>query len=422
MIQTHDYVILGAGITGLSVANLLSNQDYCIIEKENEAGGYCRSIYRDEFVWDYAGHFFHFRDKENQKFFEQAFQEGKIVKREKNTKILYRKKYIDYPFQSSISQLSKKEFIECLYDLYFAGEAHGQFHSFQEMLYAKFGKAIAEKFLIPYNEKLYACDLNALDANAMGRFFPYATLKDVMEHAKKGRFKTYNDDFIYPLKGARSVIDFLLAKIKSNALNLNTSVNGIDIQNKCIATTNGSIRYRYLISTIPLPQFLRLSGMDAPEKTLTYNKVLVLNLGFDKPAPQLPYHWIYVPDKSCNFYRVGFYNNIIGSEKLSLYIEIGFPQNASIDVEGEKRKAIHHLQRIGILSDHRLEAECTLIMDPAYVHISSESEKVKAALFPTLEKENVFFAGRYGQWTYCSMEDCVMQAKDVAEKLAKREA
>ena len=44
--------------------------------------------------------------------------------------------------------------------------------NFKEMLYARFGRGIAEKFLIPYNEKLYACDLGALDSDAMGRFFP----------------------------------------------------------------------------------------------------------------------------------------------------------------------------------------------------------------------------------------------------------
>ena len=38
------------------------------------------------------------------------------------------------------------------------------------MLYAKFGRGICERFLIPYNEKLYACDLAELDKDAMGRF------------------------------------------------------------------------------------------------------------------------------------------------------------------------------------------------------------------------------------------------------------
>ena len=41
------------------------------------------------------------------------------------------------------------------------------------MLYARFGRS-TPKFLIPYNEKLYATDLATLDKDAMGRFFPHA--------------------------------------------------------------------------------------------------------------------------------------------------------------------------------------------------------------------------------------------------------
>ena len=48
------------------------------------------------------------------------------------------------------------------------------------MVYANLGKSIAEKFLIPYNEKLYACDLDVLDVNAMGRFFPKADKEDII--------------------------------------------------------------------------------------------------------------------------------------------------------------------------------------------------------------------------------------------------
>ena len=54
-----------------------------------------------------------------------------------------------------------------------------------KMLYTKFAKSIAEKFLIPYNEKLYACDLDDLDEDAMGRFFPYANKEEIIKNFKK---------------------------------------------------------------------------------------------------------------------------------------------------------------------------------------------------------------------------------------------
>lgn len=53
-------LIIGAGITGLSYAMFKGDNDYIIIEKESEIGGYCRTTKRNGFVWDFSGHFFHF--------------------------------------------------------------------------------------------------------------------------------------------------------------------------------------------------------------------------------------------------------------------------------------------------------------------------------------------------------------------------
>ena len=57
-------------------------------------------------------------------------------------------------------------------------------------------------------------------------------------------------------------------------------------------------------------------------------------------------------------------------------------------------------------------------MDPAYVHINTETEK-KIQKFKDREAENhIYTIGRYGAWTYCSMEDCMIAAKNLAEKLS----
>ena len=34
-----------------------------------------------------------------------------------------------------------------------------------------------------------------------------------------------------------------------------------------------------------------------------------------------------------------------------------------------------------------------------------------------LNDNSVYTIGRYGAWTYCSMEDCMISAKELAEKL-----
>lgn len=65
-------VIVGAGITGLSASHFL-NRHNIIIEKDNKCGGYCKTIKKNGFVWDHAGHFLHFKNKKIYNFVRSLF-------------------------------------------------------------------------------------------------------------------------------------------------------------------------------------------------------------------------------------------------------------------------------------------------------------------------------------------------------------
>ncbi len=413
------FLILGAGVSGLTFANFLKTEDYLIVEKEDRPGGYCKTTIRGEYVWDYAGHFYHFKTEEMKKFFEEKMKDCELVKQDKNTKIYYKDSLINYPFQTNIHQLDKEEFIDCLYDLFNKVEKE-DYDNFLDMLYGKFGKSIVEKFLKPYNEKLYACDLNKLDKDAMGRFFPYADLKQIIDNMKKNENNSYNNEFLYPRKGAGAFMDKLYESLDSEKVKLNTCINKIDVANKTAYTDNGDvIEYEYLINTSPLNQFLKLVGRNEDIELLnklSYNKVLVFNLGFEKKS-DFNEHWIYLPEKKYNYYRVGFYNNILNDEKLSMYIEIGFSKDATIDVEKELKDTLENLEKNGIVKDNKLVDHETIIMDPAYVHIEKETSEAIKKYMSNINEENVYSIGRYGAWTYCSMEDAMISAKDLANNL-----
>ena len=185
-------LIIGAGVTGISYANFTTN-NFLIIEKEKEVGGYCRTIKRNGFVWDYSGHFFHFQNPDVEKYVCKNIDPSLLLRVEKHTQIYYKGKYVDFPFQKNIHKLEKEELVDCLYDLFTPYK--GEVSSFKEMVYANLGKSIAEKFLVPYNEKLYACDLNSLDMNAMGRFFPKANKEDIILNFKSHDNSSYNSHF-----------------------------------------------------------------------------------------------------------------------------------------------------------------------------------------------------------------------------------
>lgn len=417
------YLIIGAGISGLTFASYCK-ENYLIIEKDSEVGGYCKTHYNKDYVWDYAGHFFHFKTDEFKKKFIDSLDKNDFVTQDKKTFIYFDDKLIDFPFQTHIHELSKDKFIDCLYDL-FNKEEKENYDNFLDMLYGKFGKSITEMFLKPYNEKLYAVDLTKLDKDAMGRFFPYADIKAIINNMKQNKVNSYNNTFMYPKKGAQVIIDVLMKDVDENKILLNSVIQSINLEEKKVILTDGTeIYYEYLINSMPFDRFLKLTNnkeyIDFSNE-LTYNKVLVFNLGFNKKSKYNDHHWLYFPDNNVNFYRVGFYDNILGSDKLSMYIEIGYPKGTVITDEVINKQlslTLDNLKKCGIIDDtFTLEAYESIVMDPAYVHIDAQNDLKVREIMKDLANKNVYSVGRYGAWTYCSMEDCMVEAKNLSEKI-----
>lgn len=407
-------IIIGAGISGLTYANYTHN-DYLILEKENHTGGLCNTIKQNGFVWDYSGHFFHFQDPQIAEFISKRIDQSQLLKVEKHTQIRYKDRLIDFPFQKNIHQLSQDEFIDCLCDLF--ENDNIDVVSFKSMLYAKFGKSIAEKFLIPYNTKLYATDLDNLDADAMGRFFPYANKDEIIRNFRQSHNESYNGSFLYHRGGAIEYIYALEHDIPKKKICLGEIVTSINMERHIVHTNKRTMFYDNIISTIPLPSLLKLCKRDYDSKVLTWNKVLVFNLGFDGKGVDCSNHWIYFPEEKYCFYRVGFYSNIIPSDKMSLYVEIGFKSDAEIDIEEMLRQTLFGLREAQILHDEKLISWHSVVMNPAYVHVSKSGLNEVKNQIDALAKYNIFTIGRYGSWNYSSIEDNMKEAIALAKQI-----
>ncbi len=414
-------VIIGAGMSGLATAAALGRDaDLVVLDRDAEIGGYCKTVKRDGFVWDYSGHFFHFKHADIEKFLVDRMPGQNIRKVAKRSFISFGGKQVDFPFQKNIHQLPQQDFIDCLYDLYFArapGQPPQPETNFKEMLYARFGRSIAEKFLIPYNEKLYATDLGTLDRDAMGRFFPHADLTDIVRNMKQADNATYNATFTYPEGGAIEYVRAIASEVDATKLHLGEAVERIDLDTKRVHTSKGrSFAFDALVSSAPFPALLKLCGLPVEDGAFSWNQVLVFNLGFDSKGPR-DSHWTYFPDRSLPFYRVGFYDNIFDTDRMSLYVEVGARHGVPLDVPALRDAVLAGLKREGIITTQKLVAEHSVLMDPAYVHITQRSLATVAKLKAELAAKGVHSIGRYGGWTYCSIEDNIVEARALVRQL-----
>jgi protoporphyrinogen oxidase len=421
VVERADVVVIGAGVSGLGFANWWREAHpsarVVVLEAEAEPGGYCRTVVRDGFVWDYSGHFFHFKDPTIEAWLRARMPGQDVRTVERIAKIRYAGHDIDFPFQKHIHQLPKDDFIECLVELYFRPGGDVPPRSFGEMLDRKFGKGITEKFLRPYNEKLYAIDLDKLDVDAMGRFFPHADIADIIANMRPGkRPQGYNATFTYPAGGAVQYINALLRDLPAGTVALSEPAIAIDLAERTVTTPHRTIAFDHVVSSAPLRTLAKICKVPHDASVFTSNEVLVFNLGFDRKGMR-DIHWMYFPDPSVVFYRVGWYDNIIGGDRQSLYVEIGAPDGATFDVDTLRTRVLADLAREGIITDHQLVAHHHVVLDPAYVHITQASLAETARLRSLLALNGIHSVGRYGSWTYCSIEDNLLETRALAKRL-----
>jgi protoporphyrinogen oxidase len=108
----------------------------------------------------------------------------------------------------------------------------------------------------------------------------------------------------------------------------------------------------------------------------------------------------------------------MSAPRMSLYVEIGADKNASFDIDAERARVIDDLKKAGIVDDHQLVSWHSVVLDPAYVHITKASLAETDRTRRILETAGVYSAGRYGAWTYCSIEDNILEARELANRMA----
>lgn len=421
--ERFKYLLIGGGITNLAFAERVGSDSLLICEALDDVGGYCQTIKQDGFIWDYSGHFFHFRHPDIESMLVDYIGRDNVRTVVKDARIFFRGRWIDFPFQKNIHQLAREDFIDCLVGL-FEKDDGGEPGSFKQMLYQKFGKGISDRFLIPYNEKLYATDLSSLDVNAMGRFFPHADVKEIILNFRRADNASYNATFTYPRGGAIEYVRALQRFTPSDRIALQEPVVSIDLDKKIARTTKRTISFDVAVCTAPFPKLLSMCGIDYDRSVYSHNKVLVFNLGFDKKGPG-KVHWIYFPEREVCFYRIGFYDNIFDTDRMSLYVEVGFRSDAVIDqtvVQSTRTQVLADLKEQGIVTDHVLVSEHCVVLDPAYVHITRDSIADVQKKRAELAARDVYSIGRYGAWTYCSIEDNIVEARALADQLSRRGA
>ena len=418
--------ILGGGLAGLSTAYFLKDNCF-VLEENNELGGLCRSFKKDGFVYDLGGHILF---SKNKKILSEmvSWLGNNVGKKYRKNQVWYKDRFVKYPFENGLYSLDKKEIFDCLMG-YLINE-NKEPKNLEEWCKYTFGNGIAEKYLIPYNEKIWKHDLKNISTHWVERI-PKPPMNDIIKSAIGIRTEGYKHQlhFYYPkIGGINSLINFLQNNVKN--IEKGFKVTEIKKKNNKWKVSNGSQikEFDRIISSIPVFDLIScLDGVPAEVKgalkRLNYNSLIVVLIGIknetfnNKTA-------IYIPDRNILPHRVCFmkyFSNKNAPEGCShLIAEITVkPNDALLKMKNSTivEKVSSQLERICGFSKKEIISTDIQRVKYAYVIYDKNYSKNTDIVFSYLNDLGIYCTGRFGTFQYINMDTCVEMSKRLVRSL-----
>lgn len=420
-------VIIGAGLTGLSTAYFLEQHqffDYVLFEQASEIGGLCRSVRNDGFTFDYTGHFLH-GAHDIMNIINTLMKPESWHVHSRTASVYSHGMFTPYPYQTNLHGLPVDTIIDCITGFVARKKiATKDCCSFERWVNNNFGKGFAKHFFFPYQEKIFDYPIQKLRSGWVG-LVPCTTLTEILEGALKGKKNQpigYNAHFLYPKNGGIDQLIKAFVQSLTQPIITQSAVVSIDPVKKTVMLSNGHVEhYEYLVSTMPLHQCLICLNMLQPAKKLICNNLININIGI-KRSDVIDNHWVYYPEKSYPFFRIGFphaLNNKMcpqGYSSLSVEIASLAPVTPRL-INAYRKKTLPHLMKLFNFQPSDIITEQILVLDHAYVIYDMWREKNLQKLLAQLASQSIFSVGRYGAWKYASMHEAIREGNATALKL-----
>jgi len=431
-------LILGGGLTGITLARLLQERghDLLVLEREDRPGGLCRSRTGEGFTFDCGGsHIIFSRDAEVLEFMKRVLGENQET-RARNTKVFYRGILVKYPFENGLAQLPREDCFFCLNEYIRAyirrekGEA-GTPANFREWMYATFGKGIAELYLVPYNEKIWNFPTERMSAHWVEGRVPVPPVEDVIKSALgiETEGYTHQSVFSYPARGGIEALVRALSTGLGERIVSGFRVRSLRNRNGIWEAGDGcrTLTGDRLISTIPLHELVACLA-DVPEEVKTavgnlrYNSVACIQIGIRGSVP--PLSWVYIPDRDLSLAnRISFpsnYSSHVAPEGCSsILAEVTFNDGDPVSRMSDDELADHvivSLERMGFLSSDSVVYRAVDRQKYAYVVYDLDYQRNIRIVRDYFGDRGITLVGRFSQFEYLNMDGCIRKAMECVEE------
>ncbi|MCB1060697.1 MAG: FAD-dependent oxidoreductase [Calditrichaeota bacterium] len=435
-------LILGAGPAGLAAGHYLTQAGHTVtlLEGASAAGGFARTFTHGPFRYDTGAHRFHDKDPEiTRELLELMGDE--MMQVHSPSQICWNGKYLNFPLSPGnvARRIGASTCLRAGVDLLRARLIRREAQeNFAENAYHKYGRTIADAFLIGYSEKLWGVPADKLTPAVSGgrlKGLRARTMFYELLRGKRGKTEHLDGSFYYPRQGYGQISARLIRSIGQENILVNSTITRLAHDGHCITRVelaNGeTFSPTRVINSIAPEETLRLLNPAPPEelldraRTLKYRDLILVALFLNKqrvsnnasiyfPNPDIPFTRLYEPKNRSL--------ELAPPRQTCAVVEIPcFAGDATWSMADTDLEALvtDELKKLNLLEMSDVMEGKVHRLRKAYPVLELGTDAVIEEIRDYLRRfANLYTVGRVGKFEYTHVHDLLRQGKELATLLS----
>jgi protoporphyrinogen oxidase len=435
-----DLVVLGGGITGLSLADAAARhgRSVAVLEARPWFGGLLRTLNVEGQLFDTGPHGIYSHDQEVLDWFRGLLGD-ELRPIERNSYTLFRGRRVAYPLtvRGALAAVRPWEAARIAWEAGVLRSLHGTpppRASFEEWATRSFGRTIYRLFFEQYTQKVWGLPCRELSASWIDVHLPANSLLQVLYDRLKRKDLPigFVSRFFYSAHGSGRLVDRLVEELERRprvclrravlVRRISRIAGGWRVSGHDGGSETGWTA-RELVSTIPVTALLGLLDPPPPPDVLEeaaglrFRNLILALFVVDRPRLS-DANWLYVPDPAVSVARISEFKNMIASmqDRPDTSIEMETfcwpddPRWREAD-EDLAARARDEAERLGLFPSRQVKAWKVVRVPNAYPVFDLGYELRMRRIHEHLRaRSGLHLLGRTGGFLYLDQAGCVKQS------------
>lgn len=431
--------ILGSGPAGLTAGYYAKKQhlNFIIYEAGSMVGGNCRTIKLGDFRFDTGAHRFHDKDPVVTAEVKNLLGDD-LLSVDAPSEIFFDDKFYRFPLELTdlIDKLGYRSLLKIAWDKLHSNGIR-EIDNFEALALRRYGKTLAEKFLLNYSKKLWGLPTHHLSTAISGNRLKGLDLWSFLKSTLFGTPKNpvhLDGTFFYPKYGIGMIPEKLFTSIGKENVRLQHGVSRIIHKNgridRIILNDAVEIQTGIVINTLPLPLSLRILDPPPPSALISiadnikYRHLILCvyclkggtfsqNASLYFPSEEFPFTRLYEPKNRSSY--------MAPENKTVVVLEIPCFRDEEIWQKSDRdlnRTVWEGLCRVKSLKEDDIVHFQTFKLPFAYPVLEvGYEENVKRLVDYFKRFENLYLTGRSSLFKYVHLHDLFRAGKEVVEQI-----